>query len=165
MHDRTHCLQRQCVFFIDMGMDKEEVITLERNARYDRMVTSAIHSRSNPQSVDSIERVRHAIPTLATGRDVSENEIYSYGFAYHKQDEQIAPNQSHPPAEQPLHFLKTHYIFRQLYQAIEPSIYALTGQNASTKDIEALSHHLRKSSKRSALASYMRQGFVLDVYR
>lgn len=165
MRHRTHCLERQCVFFIDMGMDKKEVITLERNARYDRMVASAIHSRSNPQSVDSIERVRHTVPTLPTGRYVSENEIYSYGFAYDKQDENIASKQSHPPAEQPLHFLKTHYFFRQLYQSIAPSIGALSSQNASTKDIELLSHHLRQSSKQSALASYMRQGFILDVYR
>ncbi|MFS0787306.1 hypothetical protein ABC345_13105 [Shouchella sp. 1P09AA] len=138
---------------------------MERNARYDRMVASAIHSRSNPQSVDSVERIRHAVPTLATGRYISENEIYSYGFAYHKQDEKIASKQSHPPAEQPLHFLKTHYFFRQLYQSIAPSIHALSHQSGSNEDVEALSQHLRQSSKKSLLSSYMRQGIVLDVYR
>ncbi|MED4127595.1 MULTISPECIES: hypothetical protein [Shouchella] len=136
--------------------------------RYDRMVAGALSSRFEPQGVETIKRISKTSPTLRTARSVSENDIYSYGFAFYKKEAQNPSKRAYSLPNESLHLLQNHYIFNTLYHKIKPFIHSLSTSpfhNDQQHDIKVLATHIHGFNETSKLTPFVQDGFVIDSYR
>ncbi|MBG9784073.1 hypothetical protein ABD70_09570 [Alkalihalobacillus lehensis] len=142
-------------------------MTLKTITRYDRMVTGALSSRFEPQGVETVKRIPKSSPTLPTARSVSENDIYSYGFAFYRKEAKSPSTRTNSLPNESLHILKNHYTFNTLYHKIKPLIHSLSTSTLEShqRDIEVLTAHFHRFNKTSNLTPYIQDGFIIDSYR
>ncbi|WP_059103979.1 hypothetical protein [Shouchella shacheensis] len=100
-----------------------------RSLRWERVVEASVHQGVHPERVDPVERTRRSVPTLSAHDQQSDNDVYSYGYAFLKKKPSASPQ-----SENLVHQQETDESFR-FFRRLNEEIYSLSSHYFSSRQL------------------------------